>query len=213
MSQKNKVPIAVRKFFELKPIIVGEDEKVYDELRDALIAALEPRSIDEWLLVKDIIDTEWELQRQRKMKADIVTATMPHAFAKQLSQEDQTQYPSYDAADIEEKTQQLRALVNGYKPVRANALQEILAVEGLTMSSVAAKAFAATAPTQQHLERMSMSAYRRRAAASAEFHRMKQQQSANRQLLGDLPRVNASDAPLAAKSKSSKIGVKSGGEA
>src|SRR6185503_10980006 len=145
MSNNSKVPTAIRMFFAMKPIVLGEDEKAYDELRDALITALQPHSIEEWLLTKDIIDTEWELQRQRRMKADIVTATIPQAFAKQLAQDDQPVPGACDAEAIEHKTEELRVLVNGLKPVRPNSLVRHLALEGLTISAVAAKAFAATA--------------------------------------------------------------------
>ena len=199
MSHKSKVPAAIRKYFALRPTILGEDEEIYDEFERRLIAALEPRLIEEWLVAKDIIDTEWELQRQRRMKADIVTATIPHAFAEQLFQDDRVQAGICDVDSVDDKTEQLRTLVNGLKPVRPNSLVKLLALEGLTVSAVTAKAFAATVPTQQHLERMTTSAFKRRSAASAELQRLKQRQECIRsqgtKRRATSPQVNASAAP------------------
>ena len=173
MSADRKVPAAIRKYFEIRPVMPGEDVTVYDQLRNALIEELEPGSIQEWLLVQDMADTEWELIRQRTMKARMVQAEMPRCFGKILFED--TPAPGLvDLDDAHEHVQQVRALLNGFKPAPADALQKVLGNEGLTVEALAAKAFAATIVQQQHTERMATATSKRRNAAAAELERLQQ---------------------------------------
>ncbi len=202
MPSDRKIPVAICKFFAIRPLIPGEDATVYDQLRDGLIEALEPGSIQEWLLVKDLVDTEWELMRQRTMKAAMVKAAMPQCFFKEL---DEPTGGSFGLLKLQ--TQQVRALLNEFTPENAEALQKLLADQGLAVEAVAANAFAATVVVQQHTERMATATSKRRNGLAAELDRERQRTEAQASKLKgtkELPHVDTSTATTAPKA--SKVG-------
>jgi hypothetical protein len=65
--------------FTQRPLILGEDETLYDELLARVTHAVGPRDIIEDIWVKDVVDEVWEAQRLRRLKAALLrTAGKPH---------------------------------------------------------------------------------------------------------------------------------------
>jgi hypothetical protein len=54
------------------PLLKTEDPAAYKRLFDEMMAALKPRDAAEYVLVVDIVDYTWEIQRFKKLKAGIV---------------------------------------------------------------------------------------------------------------------------------------------
>ena len=52
-----------------RPVLWFEDVEVYDALLAEIIAAYDPGGVVEFMLVKDIADTQWECRRLRKAKS------------------------------------------------------------------------------------------------------------------------------------------------
>jgi hypothetical protein len=62
-----------------RPLILGEDETLYDKLLARVTHAVGPRDIIEDIWVKDVVDEVWEAQRLRRLKAALLrTAGKPH---------------------------------------------------------------------------------------------------------------------------------------
>jgi hypothetical protein len=73
------LPPRIRSLFGKPPIMVGENEADYEQLLASVCADVEPTNLQEWLLVKDIVDSEWELLRLRGIKVAMLHAGLPGA--------------------------------------------------------------------------------------------------------------------------------------
>jgi len=58
--------------FTKRPLILGEDARVYDELFSRVTHAIAPRDAIEEIWVKDLVDDIWESQRLRRHKASLL---------------------------------------------------------------------------------------------------------------------------------------------
>jgi hypothetical protein len=56
---------ALRTIFGKRSIIFGEDPALYDHLLVLVAADVKPQTMREWLVVKDIVDSQWEFWRIR----------------------------------------------------------------------------------------------------------------------------------------------------
>jgi hypothetical protein len=60
--------------FTQRPLILGEDETLYDALLARVTHAVGPRGIIEDIWLKDVVDEVWEAQRLRRLKAALLRA-------------------------------------------------------------------------------------------------------------------------------------------
>lgn len=158
-----------------------------------------------------MVDTEWELMRQRTMKGMMVQAEMPRALGKAILGD--TPIPGVvNDEELHEQIEQIRALLNGFKPARADALKTVLAAQGLTVEALAARAFAATIVQLQHTERMATATSKRRNAVAAELERLQQRRqtasSKQPKPSRNLPHVDADGAPIAPEAGSAHEPIK-----
>ena len=63
LSLRPTIPPEIEHLFGKRPLIMGEDPAVYDDLFARLAAGVKPGDIIEWLWVKDVVDLVWEAQR------------------------------------------------------------------------------------------------------------------------------------------------------
>ncbi len=71
------VPERVRVLLGEAPLMPGESAHLYDRLLCALADEYRPGGIGQWLLVKDIADLTWEIQRFRWLMPEILhTSTL-----------------------------------------------------------------------------------------------------------------------------------------
>ena len=66
-----KLPTEYEQFF-VPPLVGSEKREDYDVLFNAIAMALQPEDIIQWLNVKEYTDNSWELQRERRIKAEII---------------------------------------------------------------------------------------------------------------------------------------------
>ena len=66
-----KLPTEYERFF-IPPLVGNERREDYDVLFEAIATALQPQDIIQWLHVKEFADISWELQRERRIKAEII---------------------------------------------------------------------------------------------------------------------------------------------
>jgi hypothetical protein len=64
-----------------RPLIVGEDVGVYDDLLGTVLGSVKPADAIETMLVKDIVDLLWEVRRLRRWKAQVLANARREALA------------------------------------------------------------------------------------------------------------------------------------
>ena len=67
---RDQLRTAVRKLFGRRPIMAGEDPADYELLMKLVRSDVKPQDLREWLLMKDIVDAEWEVLRLRGLCFD-----------------------------------------------------------------------------------------------------------------------------------------------
>ncbi len=74
-TQANDIQVHPRtlgSLFAKRPLILGEDEAAYDTLMSTFTGALKPANIIEELLVKDIVDLTWNIERFERLKDSLL---------------------------------------------------------------------------------------------------------------------------------------------
>ena len=66
--------------------MAGEDRADYDELVERVRKEVNPRQPNEWMLMMDIVDAEWELLRLRGLKVGMLHAALPRALNSQVAE-------------------------------------------------------------------------------------------------------------------------------
>jgi hypothetical protein len=137
-----------------KPALInGEDEDRYLRLRAAVEAEIKPKTVFDWMMVKDQTDKYWEELRYKRGSAALIDSAHVEALASLLS-------PIYEGnlASLLSLTSAHRAAVNFYGADR-NAKKEVTAVMtqyGITEAKVQAKAMQIIGGTLQLFDRMIM---------------------------------------------------------
>src|SRR5262245_39706807 len=170
MSRDDEVPSNVAKLFGKRPIVAGEDPADYDLLTKLVRKDVKPQDLREWLLMKDIVDAEWELLRLRGLKVTMLHAMVPRAVKAQMF-DGRTSLPT-----VHKWVQPLRGHLVGIlagDPTAKQELEKLLEAEGLTLDVITAAAFEKTIVAQVHTDRMAAAAYDRRNAAYAELERVR----------------------------------------
>jgi hypothetical protein len=167
-SDDQQIPSDVHKLFGKRPIVAGEDPADYDLLTKLVRKDVKPQALQEWLLMKDIVDAEWELLRLRGLKVTMLHAMVPRAVDAQ----------KFGIRPLDEYkwVQPLRGHLVGIlagDPAAKQELEKLLKAEGLTLDVITATAFEKTIVAQVHTDRMATAAYDRRNAAYAELDRVR----------------------------------------
>jgi hypothetical protein len=104
-AQSSAGPLAL---FGPPPILEGEDAAAYDELVTRMIEDVKPRDIIEKILIRDIVDLQWQIIRLRRFGCKLLAAAMTAVLASELrpllqsgSDEDET---STDSGDYDESS-------------------------------------------------------------------------------------------------------------
>lgn len=156
-----------RKLLGKRPIMAGEDPADYGLLMKLVSRDVRPQDLREWLLVKDIVDSEWEVLRLRGLKVTMLHAMVPRAVRAQMFRH---------GASFPELVQPLRAHIVDIlagDPAAREKFGELLKVHGLTLDVTIAAAFEQTIVAQSHTDRMAAAAYDRRNKAYAELERIR----------------------------------------
>ena len=139
-KSKSRTPTPARvqrfAFFGSRPLLEGEDAALYDDLVTRMYAAVKPVDIIDEMYVADVVFLEWEIMRWRRLKFNLLQASVHEelqgflnqqlnfdayreSFAKLLEEIFQELIQKYDAQDA--KSQQdtidkVIRVVTGAKP-------------------------------------------------------------------------------------------------
>ena len=69
------IPADLVPIFNPPPLLSSEDPKVYWRILVGLAEDVQPVTVTEWLLVKDIADLNWEMRRLRRWKSAVLETT------------------------------------------------------------------------------------------------------------------------------------------
>jgi hypothetical protein len=165
-AHRNSIPPFIAKIYGKRPIMAGEDGDAYDQLLHAVKLEHDPKTVSEFLLVKDVADAEWELLRLHGLKANMVNASIPKML----------EWPGGDYALDAKSVARVRELL--HRALRGDHdaqkdLEQILTKNHLTLDDVVATAFDETIASQVHADRMIGAAVGRRNAACRELERLR----------------------------------------
>jgi hypothetical protein len=180
-------PFALAALFGAPPLIAGEDRAAYDQLIGRVAAAVKPADVLEEIWVRDVADLAWEALRLRRLKASLMTATEHEGLARVLT-------PLLDAAEAGVLAEQWAAREES----AVARVETLLTGAGITTDAVAAQTLAARIGDIERIDRMSMLAEGRRAAALREIDRHRASLAAAlRSALGDAEDAAFVDVPPA----------------
>jgi hypothetical protein len=70
------IPESIQELWGAPPLLQGEDSNQYWALVRQLEQCIKPRNEFEWLLLKDFVDSRWQLARWRRLKAGVMEAAL-----------------------------------------------------------------------------------------------------------------------------------------
>jgi len=145
------------------PLFDGENAADYDELSAQIAGAISPADIFEELWVRDIVDSDWEVSRLRRLQASLMTSAAYEGLQKVLEPLLEPYPQQVDLA---------RAWAARDKAA-IKRVDELLASAGLTMDAVMAQTLCTYLDEFERIERMIASAQARRGAIlhEIELHR------------------------------------------
>lgn len=146
----------------LPPLLPGESKADFAALAAHVVAAAEPKDAIDEILVRDVIDLTWEIQRLRRAKGALVTVAMG----------DGVQQVLYAIGHGDHF--QREALGEGWVAGRKNAqhtVQKALSDASLSVDHVTAKTLEIKLDSIERLDRMLSSAEARRNNALREIER------------------------------------------
>jgi hypothetical protein len=164
---------ALRTTFGKRPIIFGEDPARYDRLLALVAEEVKPRTMREWLLVKDIVDAEWEFSRIRGFKASALNGALFSVLCRKI-RGGRDRLPSKEAWYLSE--QQFRVL-NDTEGAR-ESLSQLLAEHHFTMDGIATAVFQEEMSQQGEIDQHAEAARSRRNRAYAELESLREKSAA-----------------------------------
>jgi hypothetical protein len=154
--------------------MAGEDPAQYQNLVELVHGDLQPQDLQEWLLVRDIVNAEWELLRLRGMKVGMLHAMLPRAVSSLIC--DAQGFVKLEAEWVVPLRKLLIGKVAGDEKAKQK-LERLLGRLGLSLDVVTAATFEETIHSQVHTDRMVAAAYERRNMAYAELERRRAKQT------------------------------------
>jgi hypothetical protein len=144
------------------PVVAGEDPSRYDELSARVFAAVRPKDVIEEMIVRDVVDHEWQILCLRRMKSGLFAAGLQTSLvAILLAAPPMTESKARDLA---------RRFVAG-DPSAAKEVDKTLASVGLSIDAAMANTMTVRLHDFEAIERLMASAEARRHAAMRELER------------------------------------------
>ncbi len=182
------VPEDIAELLGPRPLLSGESAERYDAMFARFTVEFEPDGIIEWILLRDVHDLTWEIQRVRGLIASLVDSSRGEALARDIE--------LVCEGDPEFREQLLDAARRAWsleaagKAELVNRARGLLQDNQITLQTMKARAIKHAIHEVSLLEKICASLERRRCKALNEFH-------AYRIQLRHLARLSASKLKLA----------------
>ena len=130
-SPRRLLPERLSFLLDDRPVLWFEDAQAYDALLAELTAEYDPKGTVEFMLVKDIVDAQWECGRLRRMRRAAIEVEFPDAAHRLMKEtyEEQTGLGYFEAKGSLEIM--ARHSVRGDREA-AEALDEVAKAAGVT---------------------------------------------------------------------------------
>jgi hypothetical protein len=168
MPTTSKISEMIENVFRNPPIMLGEDPAAFEELKELVLAEVQPTTMQKVLLAKDITFKTWESLRLASLKAGMVSAEVPRIIASEMSESPLSAVNLLEIVDIRQHLSRIRA----GDPVAKKEFEKLLQEHGLSLSDVTADAYAKTIIAQLHADRMASAADQQIKASYAELERL-----------------------------------------
>jgi hypothetical protein len=165
MPTKSKISKTIELIFSNPPIMLGEDPAAFEELKELVLAEVQPKTMQEVLLARDITVKTWESLRFPLLKSGMVDAQVPHIIVS----ESRSVLLELLLLDVRQHLSRIRA----GDPVAKKEFEKLLQEHGLILSDVRADAYAKTILAQLHTDRMASAADQQIKASYAELERLR----------------------------------------
>lgn len=160
------IPQDVAEFIGDRPIVKGEDPRLYDALFGKLAALIAPEDPIEWIWTKDVADAHWEARRARRFRDQILDLGRYKAMRRVAENLLQDKRPGREFDELVKET-----VASWGRPDGEAKMAEFLAQYGLDPSAIAAEVFMARSQPYDQLERIAAAADKRRDAVFREIER------------------------------------------
>jgi hypothetical protein len=171
------IPPHIRAIFGSPPVLWTEDCDAYDRLLSELALEVSPRGITEWLWVRDLADLNWEILRIRRASASVLRTSFKAALRETLMRVLPMPDGYFTATQLCEQwfATEMSANIAGQTKVL-----DTLSTYRLEPDSVVGQAFVLRYSELEKMERMLISAERRRDAVMRELQLHRQSASADK---------------------------------
>ncbi len=162
------VPRDIAELLGPRPLLSGESAERYDAMFARFVVEFEPDGVIEWILLRDVHDLTWEIQRVRVLIASLIDSSRVDALEKDLE-------PVCEG-DTEFRDQLLDAAKRAWlleaagKADLVNRTRGLLQDHQITLDSMKARAVKHAIHEVSQLEKICASLERRRSRALNEFH-------------------------------------------
>lgn len=161
------IPDNVQALFGKPALLPGEDLRNYEELLKQVVLYINPKTILEWLWVKDIVEYSYDILRHQRFKTAVVGLGRRRAVRAVVAK----------CIHEDKHAQHLNRLTDGFfqnQEVRKE-LQKNLSALGLTEDCIEAQAMVDASPDIAKIDALQGSATSRRNTAVREIERGRQQ--------------------------------------
>jgi hypothetical protein len=93
------VPAHIRPLLGPGWLLEGEDPELFEELLAQVAAAIQPRDISDWILVKDFVALTWEIHRSRRVRERMLRLGRREGMERILAQLMEAEDSSYRGFD------------------------------------------------------------------------------------------------------------------
>lgn len=157
----SRIPPGLKFLFENPPLIGDEKREDYDNLLWAMVDDLKPgKSSVAWLLVKDVTDLTWEIERDKSFKSRVILIAQSETASRLLTMPKRLgmSYPMSESEEMDNVARQWAS-----NPEAQQRINNNLAKKGYDASYLLTSAMKRAAP---HIEAID------RRIAAAELRRM-----------------------------------------
>lgn len=166
----NSKALAKTTIFGPPPILMGEDERVYDDLLEKVSSDIKPKGIIEQILIKDVVDLTYELFRLRGLKAAWLSDIIPDCLEEFLEPHIRRSAKNEESDTPSLAGKLARKWAEGNRAAHAR-VEKLVASRKLVMASVYAYALTDRFDDIERIDRMIITVEGRRNAVFREIDR------------------------------------------